>query len=88
MPWSVAACLLLCSGYFIYRNHVLRILYPNLEDHSPGVDWYWPHVVHSFNEVLAVLLAVIAVIIAGIALVRRRMRRRPFQDLQKAASNA
>ena len=73
MPWTVVVGLGLCSLYFVYRNFVLRSLYPNLEDHSPGVDWYWPHVAHLINNIIAVTLAAIAVIVAGVTLVWRRM---------------
>ena len=73
MPWTVVVGLGLCSLYFVCRNYVLRSLYPNLEDHSPGVDWYWPQIVHLINNIIAVTLAAIAVTIAAITLVWRRM---------------
>lgn len=80
MPWITVAGLGLCSIYFVYRNYVLRSLYPNLEDHSSGVDWYWPHVVHSVNEMIAIVLGAIAMITAGVTIVWRRMQRRRYRE--------
>ena len=73
MPWIVVVGLGLCSIHCVCRNYVLRSLYPNLEDHSPGVDWYWPHIAHLINNIIAVTLAAIAVITVVITLVWRTM---------------
>ena len=67
-PWSVVLGLLLASLPFMYRAYELKNKYPNLEDHSPNVDWYWPHVAHLVNWVVVFLLVGAAVIVAFITL--------------------
>jgi heme/copper-type cytochrome/quinol oxidase subunit 2 len=82
LPWIAVAGLGLCSFYLVYRNHLLRDQYPNLEDHAPGVDWYWPHVVHLMNKVIAIALATTATILAGITVVLRTTRKSARESAQ------
>ena len=42
--------------------------FPDLVDESPGVDFYWPDVVHLVNNFIASTLFVIAFIIVAVAL--------------------
>lgn len=64
--------LAVCSTgvYFSYGAYRLRRDYPDLEDHSPNVDWYWPSVAHSMDNVLgtvATLTGAFMLLIAAIA---------------------
>ncbi len=76
LPWFIAAVLGLCCLYFLYCNRVLRDQYPNLEDHTPGRDWYWPQIAHLVNNVFAGVLAVIAAVIVAATVIWRITRNR------------
>jgi NhaP-type Na+/H+ or K+/H+ antiporter len=75
IPWTVVIGLTLGSLYCIYRNYLLRGRYPNLEDHSPGMDSYWPQLEHLLNNMMAITLAAIALIVAGATFAWQRRRK-------------
>jgi hypothetical protein len=50
----------------VFYRQDLRSRYPNLEDHSPGLDSYWPEVHHLVAGVWAAFLAAVALLIAAI----------------------
>lgn len=71
-PWVFVALLIACSLYHVYCNHWLRSQYPNLEDHSPGVDWYWPHVANLINNIVAAASALLAIFVAWVTVAIRK----------------
>jgi hypothetical protein len=72
IPWAVVVGLLLWSLGMVSYMQELRSRYPNLEDHSPGVDWYWPEVYHLIAGIWASILVAIALLIAVIAFLWQR----------------
>ncbi len=63
------AGIVMCSAgmYFFFTAYRLRHDFPDLEDHSPNVDWYWPSVAHTVANIFGTATATVGIVMLLVA---------------------